>query len=375
MNPTVTELTEEDSTLKFRLSGVNTSIANALRRIMIAEIPCVVFRTAPYADNKVDIEINTTRMNNELLKQRISCIPIHISDTDFPIANYVVELDKRNDGDVIDFATTEHFVMRDLQSGALLPRTTVSKIFPPDPFTGDYIDIARLRPKIVSDSDGEHLKLTAKFDIGTAKEDGSFGVVSTCAYAATPDRLKIDEEAKAMAADLKSKGVSQDDIDYEVKDWKLLKGQTFTVPDSFDFSVKTIGQFENMDIVYRAAHVMLAKLAKFKSVISETPELIKPSETTIPNSYDITLEGEDYTLGKAIEYVLYSKHYDPSGKSTHALNFCGFRKPHPHIDVSTIRVGFVSPTDRATLVGLLSDATAALSVVFNQIADDFKRSE
>ena len=30
--------------------------------------------------NDVDIEINTTRLNNEILKQRISCIPIHIAD-------------------------------------------------------------------------------------------------------------------------------------------------------------------------------------------------------------------------------------------------------------------------------------------------------
>lgn len=375
MNPTISELTEEKSTLKFRLSGVNTSIANALRRIMISEIPCVVFRTAPYAENKVDIEINTSRMNNELIKQRISCIPIHISDTNFPIGNYIVELDKKNNSDVITFATSEDFEIRDIQTGALLPKTTVSKIFPPDQLTGDYIDITRLRPKIITNSDGEHLKLTAKFDIGSAKEDGSFGIVSTCAYAATPDRLRIDDEIKSMTANLKTKGLSQDEIEYQVKDWKLLKGQTFTIVDSFDFLIKTIGQFKNIDIVFRASHVMIAKLTKFKSTIASTPELIKPSETTIPNSFDITLEGEDYTLGKAIEYVLYSQHYDPYGKLTHAMNFCGFRKPHPHIDISIIRVGFVSPTDTATLVGILSDAATALTVVFNKIADDFKTIE
>lgn len=33
----ITELTED--TIKFTLSGVDTSIANALRRIMIAEVP------------------------------------------------------------------------------------------------------------------------------------------------------------------------------------------------------------------------------------------------------------------------------------------------------------------------------------------------
>ena len=33
------------------------------------------------------------------------------------------------------------------------------------------------------------------------------------------------------------------------------------------------------------------------------------SETTMENGFDVKLIGEDYTLGKAIEYVLYEKYY------------------------------------------------------------------
>ena len=51
-----------------------------VRRIIIAGIPTIVIRTMPHENNDVDIEINTTRLNNEILKQRISCIPIHIGD-------------------------------------------------------------------------------------------------------------------------------------------------------------------------------------------------------------------------------------------------------------------------------------------------------
>ena len=80
MDPRISELSEEDGTLRFRLSGVNVSLANAIRRIILSDIPCVVFRTFPYEENKVQIETNTTRMNNELIKQRLSCVPIHISD-------------------------------------------------------------------------------------------------------------------------------------------------------------------------------------------------------------------------------------------------------------------------------------------------------
>ena len=83
MNPVVSNLTEENSHLKFRLSNINVSLANGLRRIVLSEIPTIVFRTTPHDKSKAKIQVNTTRMNNELIKQRLSCIPIHIQQTDF----------------------------------------------------------------------------------------------------------------------------------------------------------------------------------------------------------------------------------------------------------------------------------------------------
>ncbi len=49
----VQNLYEENNVLSFTLSGVNVSIANSLRRIILSEIPCVVFKTTPHKENKV----------------------------------------------------------------------------------------------------------------------------------------------------------------------------------------------------------------------------------------------------------------------------------------------------------------------------------
>ena len=161
MEPVVTDLTQDDQYLRFTLGNVNVSIANALRRIMLSEIPCVVFRTAPYEENRASIAINTSRMNNELIKQRISCIPIHITDTDFPFDEYIVELDVRNDTKEIIYATTADFKIKHVPSASADDENadddankkqrdtpSVEQLFPPDKITGDYIDIVRLRPKI-----------------------------------------------------------------------------------------------------------------------------------------------------------------------------------------------------------------------------------
>ena len=89
--PKISNLDENNDTLKFTLSNINLSYANAIRRTIIADIPCIVFKSTPYNENNIDIKVNKSRLNNELLKQRISCIPIHINKlNDFPYEKYKV---------------------------------------------------------------------------------------------------------------------------------------------------------------------------------------------------------------------------------------------------------------------------------------------
>lgn len=376
MNPVVTNLAETDGVMTFTLSGVNVSLANAIRRIVLSDIPCVVFRTTPYEECKMDIEINTTRLNNELIKQRISCVPIHIKDTAFPIENYVVELDKKNDSDIIDYVTTGNFKIKDKNTGKYLSEAATREIFPPDEITGDFIDIARLRPRLSEDIDGEHLKFTSTLDISTAKQDGCFNVASTCAYGYTQDPVLVNDRIIQMEADLKAQGLDADTIAFKIKDWTLLKAQTINIPDSFDFTIESVGQFDNMSLVFKAAHVMLDKVGAFKKAIQENEGLIEQSDTTLSHGFDIKLVGEDYTLGKAIEYVLYTRHYDrESATSDKSLEFCGFRKPHPHIDESIIRLGFKDSTDKSTVVSVLVEACKALEVTFMSMSDFFKATD
>ena len=91
-----------------------------------------------------------------------------------------------------------------------------------------------------------------------------------------------------------------------------------------------------------------------------------PSETTIPNSFDITLKNEDYTLGKVIEFILYAKHYDET------LTYCGFRKPHPHIDESIIRLGFKNPADKVMVTTYIVNAAVDAVRIYEKIGKTFE---
>ena len=362
MNPVLSEITLEDDHLYFTLSGVNVSIANSLRRIILSEIPCVVFRTTPYEQNRANIEINTSRLNNELIKQRISCLPIHITDTAFPIDEHIVEVDLINDTEEVIYLTTEDFKVKNIASNTYLNRQQVKEIFPPDKITGDYIDIARLRPKMSDNIKGEHIKMTLKFDIGNAKQDSAFNVVSTCAYGATPNPEEINRVWSFKKEELKNQNMTDDEIAIAEKDWRLLEGKRYTIPDSFDFVIESVGQFMVADIVKKATDVMLSKIETFKNIINKNGnQIINNSTSTIPNCYDITLDGEDYTLGKVLEYILYANYFDTE-TSTLNLRYIGFSKPHPHIDSSIIRLAFDGNKN--------SDSVKELMIIVCDIATD-----
>jgi len=373
MNTQIINILEENNYLKFTIQDINVSLINALRRIMLSDIPCVVFKTSPYSENKIDIQVNTTRMNNELIKQRLSCIPIYIKDINFPIENYIVEIDKKNDLDYIQYITTNDIKIKDKLTNTYLSDSNTKKIFPPNIITNDYIDIVRIRPKITNDKNGEHLKLTGTFEIGTAKENGSYNIVSNACYGNTPDDDLINENLKKYLETLSEENLDEDIIEFKKKDWILLNSQRYFIKDSFDFIVETVGQFTNYEIVQKACAVMLEKINNFKVSIQSNNDTIKRSNTTIENSYDITLFNEDYTLGKALEYILYTYHYINSGDlSDKTLTFCGFRKKHPHDDFSIIRIAFTQNVDNNDIIELFLKTISKLEIIYNKILNFFE---
>jgi DNA-directed RNA polymerase subunit L len=73
------------------------------------------------------------------------------------------------------------------------------------------------------------------------------------------------------------------------------------------------------------------------------------------HTVDIVLKGEDYTIGKVIEYILHEQYY----KKDLELSYVGFIKKHPHDDYSIIRIAFSSKNNTE-----LSDANVYSMVKF-----------
>jgi DNA-directed RNA polymerase alpha subunit/DNA-directed RNA polymerase subunit L len=368
MNPHV-ELNSRhnDEMLMFTLSGVNVSLANAIRRTILSDIPLVVFRTTPYEQNKANIISNTSRLNNEILKQRLSCIPIHIKDIEgFPMKNYQLEVNVENITDTTMYVTTKDFVIKDLVTGKPISESKNREIFPANDYTGYFIDFVRLRPKISDEIPGEKIHLTCEFSVGTAKEDGMFNAVSTCSYGFTVDSLAQDAILEKYKQTWKDEGKTKEEVDFEAKNWKLLDGLRITKKDSFDFIIQSIGIYDNVELLHKACEILIDKF-QYQDTLLEKDELeIKKAENTMSNSFDIVLENEDYTIGKVIEYFMYTKFYE-----TQILTFCGFKKMHPHDSYSIIRVAYKDAVDKSTIKGHLKECIDDSIQVFSRVKKEF----
>lgn len=370
--------------LTFTLKGVLPSFANAIRRTILSDIPVVGFVTTPNEENRATIVKNTSRFNNEYLKQRLSCIPIHsnelkdakdgrISNTQL-VGEYAVELHVKNKTDSMLWVTTNDFRLIDKHSGQAVEhggkdtgqavensKQIMEKLFPPFVSVNDtkhYIDIMSLRPFISDSLPGEEIHLTCEFSVCSAKKNSCYNVARLITYSNTVDLNMQTKKIAAIKEAARLENKSKEDIEFQVRNFELLEGKRLFIPNSFEFIVEGLGIYKNEVLVQHACSVLADSLNALLDAMVQSDDAVitifRNTENTIPNCWDIVLKNEDYTLGTMLQDKLYQNFYphthngrdkieaiNEKGNLTSMLNFCGFKKEHPHDTSSVIRVGFV----------------------------------
>jgi DNA-directed RNA polymerase subunit L len=363
----VSNVDEQNGIMTFTLSNVNVSYANGLRRIILSEIPIIAIESYPHDKNNVTIFTNKSRLNNELIKQRLSCVPIHIDALeDFPYNDYVLEINKSNASNLIIFISSEDFQIKNIKTGKYLTRAEVQKIFPPDPISGDYIDLLRLRPKLSSNNDKEQLHLEAKFSISNAKNSGMFNVVSTCSYGNSLDQVKILDAWALKEEELKLKHTKEEIVNKK-KDWMIIDAKRHFEENSFDFIIETIGIYDNFRLLETGANILIKKLYSSLNLIKSNIDFITEIEDTMENCYTITLDNEDYTIGKIIEFNFYDKYFIQSKD----LNYVSFLKKHPHDSFSIIKLSYKNSITKDDIMLNYEECVNSAILVINSIKEYF----
>ena len=317
--------------LTFTLKNTDVCIANALRRTILGNIRAVVM-----AKSDCTIPVNSTRFNNEILKQRIACIPVCLTPNE-DISNFKIQLSKSNTTSSTQYVTTEDFKV--MENG----KESSKQLFLPDPYTKSYIDILRLRPKMGSVV--ESIQIQATLSISVGSQTGTCNLAN-CFYKCTQNREESEREWAKKGIDSKN----------EKKDWDLLEAKRFVVPDSFDITVESYmpAIYSSSKLVRIACKVIEKELLTFAEPIT-----MKPSDTTMEKCIDIILPGCDFTIGKIIEYYLFTTKFGTE------ITYISFLKNHPHDKHGILRIAFKEDQTEEWITKLFLDSCKECVQYFN----------
>lgn len=365
----VTSKEEVNGVLRFTVENMNVSMINAIRRTIISNIPCYVFRSSPYSKSTIQILKNTTKLNNEIISHRLSCVPIHknayhrsgIQGESDPFLNTVVIISASNNSSdiknsTIKYVTTADFeVYTENEQGKLEPvsKEEASMIFPRNPLTGDGVLVSRLMPRLSSDIPGEELSIRAGIVKTTAREDSCYTMASTCSYGMSEDIARQKEVWKEMEAKLSSQGMNKDEIEMERRNWLLLDGKRIYRKDAFDFILETVGVYSNDELIDIACRQLINEFNRIRNLATSDGLRIQQSQTTM-KAYDIIIENDDYTIGKVLEYFIHDTYY----RREQIIQYVGFRKKHPHDSYAILRVSFTDDNETVDKINeIMKDAS------------------
>ena len=355
----------DDGNLVFQLSNADKSVANGLRRTITSDIPVVVFRTSPEEENNCVISKNSTRFNNEIVKQRLSCIPICIADPDKSVDTLLLEVNKENQCSEVVYVTTEDFRIKETNTGKYLSESETRKIFPPNAQTKCFIDFLRLRPPLADDLKGEEIALTCRFSRSSAKESGMFNAACTCSYGGTQDSDRVLQEWDKIQVKMEKDGAPDEEVMNAKENWFLLDAKRYVIDNSFDFVIGGIGIYDNRALVRIACDVIVQQLSGVTALEGVS---VEDSLTSMENAYDIALSNGDYTVGKLLEYMLYDNLFQSKDRK---ITFVAFFKNHPHDASGVLRVAFVNETPKEEVKLTLQAASETTKAIFEKLKSLF----
>ncbi|XP_006638733.2 DNA-directed RNA polymerases I and III subunit RPAC1 isoform X2 [Lepisosteus oculatus] len=282
----------DENTLEFDMVGIDAAIANAFRRILLAEVPTM-------AIEKVFVYNNTSIVQDEILAHRLGLIPIKADPRLFEYRNAgdeegtdidTIQLQlkikctrnpraSKDSSDPSELYINHMVYSRDIKWTPLGNQADLFAEAGISPVHGDIL-IAQLRP-------GQELDIVMHCVKGVGKDHAKFSPVATASYRLLPEITLLQPVEGELAEKLKrcfSPGVIEIESDGGKKFAKVANSRLDTcsrevfrhddlknivklgrVRNHFIFSVESTGILSHVILVSEAIKVLMAKCDKFLS--------------------------------------------------------------------------------------------------------------
>ena len=354
--------------MEMEVHNVDLSIVNALRRIILAEIPTVALAFDPIAESNEDIMIslNNSALHNEFLAHRISLIPMHFNKKEIAAFNpedYLFHLKVKNTGTDIIPVTTRNIVIKDAE-GKPYSDSVHRRVFPADPITKDHILITKLRPNIYSPEKGESIDITFKASKNIAKNHSRWCPVSCCAFYNMVDEKAATqglEDKLAEEAKNRNRPLTQEETDKISKRFDTLMKYRFFYknkygePSIFHFKIDSECGLHPEELFTQALDTLIAKLNTFAEECASPTTSITVNKVNA-TLHDVVIENEDFTLLNVLQSILYNTLIRDQ-KTNKVLEYIGYHQPHPLDNKMVLKMKFAD------------ESVGALEFLGNSVAD------
>jgi DNA-directed RNA polymerase subunit L len=268
--------------LTFEAIKTPIPFVNALRRILLSEIPTVVIRD-------VVIRENSSQMIHEMLKHRVEMLPVNV---------------KASEGDVIrDTKLTVRFMSspeaREVTSDDFVAAGPRSNVLLKDRDLGAPLYFLSLKP-----NEALHIEC----GLGLAMTGDSQVCVSTFRNHIDETRAKADRDSFILSRSTEDVRI----FDNHLIQRSYTRDPETERPNHFDFTVESIGVYSARELLRTAAEVLKKKVLEFVKL---------PVSKDDTGAYIVETTTEGHTIGALAQSIL----YDAAG----LVDFVSYRIDHP----------------------------------------------
>jgi DNA-directed RNA polymerase subunit L len=258
--------------LEADINNVPVSFVNALRRILLAEIPNVVI-------SGIQIVENSSSMTHEMVQHRVEMLPVNVRAEEVAIVRDTTLELRVTAGKEIREVTTDDFVTTGPGANILLK----------DRDLGTPLLFVVLKP-------GETIHIKAILSILTAKS--SQVCVSTFRNIIDPDVAKVDKDTFVSQAGDNSKAKEEAGrvFDSFHIQRSFHRNKDTGRPDHFHFTLESVGSTLAKDLMKKAVQILREKCAEFVKL-----PIMREEE----GWFHVEVPNETHTLGSFVQEVIY----------------------------------------------------------------------
>jgi len=374
--PKISNVEQINGELSFLLSGdddygFDKSLVNALRRILLTDIPSIAFNTTESSENRDIVMVeNNSSLHNEMLLHRISLIPLYIDPNKY-MKNYLFECKVIHDTNIpFKFITMDDINIYPLKSGFLerldyyyddshdmdhddetnlldelsvvnidnydlnkpLSQKEKDNIIRPFVFrdTKNYCIITELKTTNTEDIH-QNIHWYGSPSIGYGYQDAKYQPVSQATYSFKINQALVDE---TLNEKLRIDQVSHEEKEEYSKKFKLAESERYYFRDKFseanryNFKIKSNHYYDSEILFIKSIETLKDKCESLKL---EFIKLLKEEKCRILFNknkeyiYHLEVINENHTLGNLIQTHISRRCIN--GESL--INIFGYKKPHP----------------------------------------------